>query len=255
MRTLVTLLLIIGLGTPLAGQDSRPKEAPEKPKPEVGKEEKPAVKKDGKSETDAAIATVRTFIEKNSEGEKPKITKDSPTWKTRLPKFPALKFTAGKSYHWNLKTNQGDIKIRFMPDIAPQHVANFVYLTELGFFDGLSFHRVITNFMAQGGDPLGSGRGNPGYRFPGEFPKGNDGQLKEKHDREGLLSMANAGPGTDGSQFFITFRATPHLDGKHTIFGEVVSGMDTVKKLESLGSPGGAPKEPLTLEKATISVD
>jgi peptidyl-prolyl cis-trans isomerase B (cyclophilin B) len=103
--------------------------------------------------------------------------------------------------------------------------------------------------MAQGGCPLGTGTGGPGYRFDGEF------RADVKHDRPGLLSMANAGPGTDGSQFFLTFLPTPWLDGKHTIFGEVVEGKETLKALEDAGSQNGKTKEPLAIEKATIEVE
>jgi cyclophilin family peptidyl-prolyl cis-trans isomerase len=145
-------------------------------------------------------------------------------------------------------TNKGPIVIRFMPATAPMHVTNFIYLTKLGFYDGLSFHRVITGFMAQGGDPLGNGMGGPGYAFAGEFAP------NVKHDKPGLLSMANAGPNTDGSQFFLTFVATPWLDGKHTLFGEVVEGMDVMKKLEAAGSQSGKTSEPLKIEKVTIEV-
>ena len=118
----------------------------------------------------------------------------------------------------------------------------------LGFYDGLSFHRVITNFMAQGGDPLGNGTGGPGYQFAGEFDPNT------KHDKGGKLSMAKAGPGTDGSQFFLTFVATPWLDGKHSIFGEVIEGLDALKALEAAGSPSGRTSEPLRMEKVTIEV-
>jgi cyclophilin family peptidyl-prolyl cis-trans isomerase len=129
------------------------------------------------------------------------------------------------------------------------HVSSTIYLTRLGFYDDTIFHRVIPRFMAQGGDPTGTGRGGPGYKYEGEF------DASVKHNRPGLLSMANAGPDTDGSQFFITFVATPHLNGKHTIFGRVVEGMDTVKELEKLGSRNGTPREELQLEKATIAVE
>jgi cyclophilin family peptidyl-prolyl cis-trans isomerase len=128
------------------------------------------------------------------------------------------------------------------------HVTSFMYLTRLGFYDDLAFHRVITNFMAQGGDPAGNGTGGPGYEFDGEFSAG------VRHDRPGLLSMANRGPGTDGSQFFLTFIPTPWLDGKHTIFGEVVEGMDVLQSLEAAGSPSGRTSQPLKMEKVTIEV-
>lgn len=212
-------------------------EGADKPKP--AEKKAPAI--------DGAIEQVQKYIASNTESGK--INKKVPTWKSRLPKFPTVNFTAGKKYFWNLKTNKGAIVIRLLPETAPNHSANFIYLTELGFFDSLKFHRVIPGFMAQGGCPQGSGRGNPGYRFSGEF----DSDVM--HNRPGLLSMANAGPNTDGSQFFITFKATPWLDGKHTIFGEVTDGMTTVKELEKFGSGGsGAPSEPLNIEKAWITV-
>lgn len=176
------------------------------------------------------------------------IDKSNKYWRIKLPKFPETTFEEGKTYHWELKTNKGKIVVEFMPKVAPNHVANFIYLTELGFFDGLSFHRVISGFMAQGGCPQGNGRGGPGYKFAGEYDP------NVKHDTPGLLSMANAGPGTDGSQFFLTFVETAWLDGKHTIFGKITDGMDTLKALEASGSRSGTPSEPLSIETAKITV-
>jgi peptidyl-prolyl cis-trans isomerase B (cyclophilin B) len=118
-------------------------------------------------------------------------------------------------------TDRGPIKLGLYPDKAPLTVANFVNLARRGFYDGLNFHRVIADFMVQGGCPEGSGRGGPGYRFEDETGNG------VRHER-GVLSMANAGPNTNGSQFFITHVATPWLDGKHTVFGKVVEGLDVV---------------------------
>ncbi|WP_017917056.1 peptidylprolyl isomerase [Xanthomonas sacchari] len=118
-------------------------------------------------------------------------------------------------------TARGPIKIELYPDKAPLTVANFVNLAKRGFYDGLNFHRVIADFMIQGGCPEGSGRGGPGYRFEDETNNG------VRHER-GVLSMANAGPSTNGSQFFITHTATPWLDGKHTVFGKVLEGLDVV---------------------------
>jgi cyclophilin family peptidyl-prolyl cis-trans isomerase len=177
-----------------------------------------------------------------------KLDKTSPGWKTKLPKPAVASFDPAHTYYALMHTSKGAIKIRFMPDVAPMHVTSFMYLSRLGFYDGLGFHRVIPGFMAQGGCPLGNGTGSPGYEFGGEFSP------KVKHDRPGLLSMANAGPGTDGSQFFLTFVATPWLDGKHTIFGEVVEGMDALKALEKAGTQGGRTTEPLNIEKVTIEV-
>jgi len=118
-------------------------------------------------------------------------------------------------------TDRGPIKLELYPDKAPLTVANFVNLAKRGFYDGLNFHRVIADFMVQGGCPEGSGRGGPGYRFEDETDNG------VRHER-GVLSMANAGPNTNGSQFFITHVATPWLDGKHTVFGKVVEGLEVV---------------------------
>ena len=119
-----------------------------------------------------------------------------------------------------IKTNKGDIRVRLFAEKAPLTVANFVNLAKRGFYDGLTFHRVIPDFMIQGGCPHGTGTGGPGYRFEDEFSP------SLKHDAPGKLSMANAGPGTNGSQFFITHVKTPWLDGRHTVFGEVVDAGD-----------------------------
>ena len=126
-----------------------------------------------------------------------------------------------------MKTNKGDINLNLFPDKAPLTVANFVNLAQRGFYNGLSFHRVIDNFMIQGGCPLGTGTGGPGYKFKDEFSP------ELKHSKPGILSMANAGPGTNGSQFFITHVPTSWLDGKHTVFGEVV-GPEDQKVVDSI---------------------
>ena len=191
-----------------------------------------------------ALATIRSFIARQ------KVDRAGDGWRTKLPRFPELTFGKGEEYLWRLDTNQGAITLKLFSDTAPQHVANFLYLTELGFYDGLNFHRVVPGFMAQGGCPTGKGSGDPGYKFPAEFNPG------PRHDKAGILSMANTGqPSSDGSQFFITFRATPELDGKHTVCGEVVEGMDVVKKLEAQGSPDpGKPKIPLVINSAKVIV-
>lgn len=167
-------------------------------------------------------------------------------WKAQLDKPGMMSFDSGKNYYWILTTNKGTIKIRFMPEVAPMHVTSTIFLTRKGFYDGLTFHRVIPGFMAQGGCPFGTGTGGPGYEYDGEFKPG------VSHDKPFLVSMANAGPGTDGSQFFITFVPTPSLDGKHTIFGSVVEGQDVVGKLEAAGSSSGKTKESLVIQKAVI---
>jgi cyclophilin family peptidyl-prolyl cis-trans isomerase len=129
---------------------------------------------------------------------------------------PQMVIDPGKNYKAIFKTERGDIHVDLFQDKAPNTVNNFVFLARDGFYDGTTFHRVIPNFMVQGGDPTGTGRGGPGYRFKDEASA-----LKLKHDGPGVFSMANAGPNTNGSQFFITHVATPWLDGKHAVFGKV----------------------------------
>ncbi|HCQ99455.1 MAG TPA: peptidylprolyl isomerase [Acidobacteria bacterium] len=122
-------------------------------------------------------------------------------------------------------TSKGEIRVALFSGEAPITVANFINLAKRGYYDGLKFHRVIANFMIQGGDPTGTGRGGPGYNFADEFSP------TRRHDSAGVLSMANAGPGTNGSQFFITHGPTPHLDGKHSVFGKVASGQEVVNAI------------------------
>ena len=170
-------------------------------------------------------------------------------WKLNLQKPAKMTFDTNKEYYWNLLTNKGRIKIKFMPAVAPMHVSSTIFLTNKGYYDNLKFHRVIPGFMAQGGCPVGNGEHGPGYQYEGEFDP------KVKHDRPYLLSMANAGAGTDGSQFFLTFKATPWLDCKHTIFGEIAEGKDVMAKLEAAGTaPSGKTKEDLIIQKATIEI-
>jgi peptidyl-prolyl cis-trans isomerase B (cyclophilin B) len=139
---------------------------------------------------------------------------------------PAMQVDVKRTYRATLETDRGTIELELYPAHAPKTVNNFVFLAGEGFYDGVTFHRVISNFMIQGGDPTGTGRGGPGYRFEDEFA-GNP----LRHER-GVVSMANAGPGTNGSQFFITHGPQPHLDGRHTVFGKVVSGQDVVDSIE-----------------------
>ena len=139
---------------------------------------------------------------------------------------PEMQIDPSKSYTAVIKTDQGDIKLALFADKTPKTVNNFVFLAREGFYDGINFHRVIDDFMAQGGCPLGTGTGGPGYRFEDEF------HPDLKHDKRGILSMANAGPGTNGSQFFITHVPTPHLDNRHSVFGEVVEGEDVLMQVK-----------------------
>jgi len=131
-----------------------------------------------------------------------------------------------KQYTANIETNRGVIVLKLYAAQTPRTVNNFVCLAEDGYYDGVTFHRVIPDFMVQTGDPTGTGRGGPGYTFKDEFDP------KLKHDQPGVLSMANSGPGTNGSQFFITHVPTPWLDGKHSVFGQVTEGLDVVNAIQ-----------------------
>ncbi len=138
---------------------------------------------------------------------------------------PALEIDPKKSYTAILKTDKGDITIQLFADKVPQTVNNFIFLSRQGFYDGTIFHRVISDFMAQGGDPTGTGMGGPGYKFSDEF------NPTLRHNKPGVLSMANVGPNTNGSQFFITHVATPWLDNKHSVFGQVTDGMPVLMSI------------------------
>ena len=144
---------------------------------------------------------------------------------------PTMEIDPSKSYEAVFMTDIGDFRVRLFPDQAPMTVNNFVFLAKQGYYDNTTFHRVLPGFMAQGGDPTGTGGGGPGYTFEDEF----DPDLL--FDQAGLLAMANRGPNTNGGQFFITYAPTPHLNGLHTIFGEVVVGAEVVSRLK--------PRDPL----------
>ena len=163
-------------------------------------------------------------------------------------------------------TTEGNFSVRLFDHLAPNTVANFAGLAEgtkefsdpktgekvkRPFYDGLVFHRVIAGFMIQGGDPLGTGTGGPGYKFGDEF------SVQARHSKAGMLSMANAGPNTNGSQFFITLAPTSWLDNKHTIFGEVVEGLDVIEKIGATATskPGDRPLKPMTIQSVKISRD
>ena len=157
---------------------------------------------------------------------------------------PAMVIDPKKHYTATVKTEKGDFVIELFADKAPKTVNNFVFLSREGFYNGVTFHRVIKGFMAQGGDPTGTGTGGPGYKFGDEFHPGL------RHNGPGILSMANAGPGTNGSQFFITHGPTPHLDNKHSVFGKVIQGMDVV-----LGIPERDPGRARTPGIAITSIE
>ena len=147
---------------------------------------------------------------------------------------PAMSIDPERTYRATMATSKGDISIELFADRAPVTVNNFVFLARDGFYDDVVFHRVLDGFMAQGGDPTGSGRGGPGYRWDDE-----PSALRIRHDSPGILSMANAGPNTNGSQFFITFTPTPHLDGRHAVFGRVADAeglrvLDALQRIDPM---------------------
>lgn len=154
---------------------------------------------------------------------------------------PALNIDLKKKYTATLHTDKGDIILELFADKTPVTVNNFVFLAREGFYDGTMFHRVIADFMAQGGDPTGSGRGGPGYRFSDEF------HPSLKHNKPGILSMANAGPNTNGSQFFITHVPTPWLDNKHSVFGQVVDGMKVLMSIP--------PRDPMRVDSPGVKIN
>ncbi len=172
------------------------------------------------------------------------------------------KAESGQDIYATMSTTEGDVVLRLFSKDAPKTVMNFVGLAagekefvdsktgkpaKKPFYDGVIFHRVIPDFMIQGGDPEGTGRGGPGYKFGDEFESGR------KFDKVGLLAMANAGPGTNGSQFFITTSTPNYLNNKHTIFGEVVSGYDVVVKISTVSAPGSRPSKDVVIKKLTLS--
>lgn len=177
------------------------------------------------TKADVGIKALDNFIAKKDIDTKKK------GWRQSLTQPPTLAFNKNAEYFWHVETAVGAMKVRYFADTAPKHVSSGIYLSRLGFYDGLNFHRIIPGFMAQGGCPTGTGSGNPGYFMAGEF------QGKRKHDKAGILSTANTGrPKSEGSQFFLTFGPTRQLDGKYTIWGEVVEGQATLKALAKLGS-------------------
>jgi peptidyl-prolyl cis-trans isomerase B (cyclophilin B) len=251
MKYSVRLLMCLGLITLLfACSNEEEKTVPDEPMVEEALSKETESNEAAKGASAAIGDAMSEVAGEVEEAVAAAIDKSNPNWKQNLPLPEQMAFEADKSYFWDMKTNKGDMSFRLFHDSAPMHVSSTVYLTESGFYDDVLFHRVIPGFMAQGGDPTGTGRGGPGYKYAGEF----DGTTG--HTKPGMLSMANAGPNTDGSQFFITFIATPFLDGKHTVFGEIVSGEATLAALEALGSSGaGKTQEVLKIEEAVIRVE
>ena len=178
------------------------------------------------------------------------VPSDAGKAKRQYPAAPAVDtIDPGATYTATIETSCGTVVLELFPDVAPQAVASFVFLAEEGFFDGLTFHRILPGFVIQGGDPLGDGTGGPGYQFVNETDR------QHTFDGEGVLAMANSGPDTNGSQFFVTLGPASHLDGGYTIFGEVTEGMDVVQAIAEvpLADPNaGTPEEAVYIESVTI---
>ncbi|MBL8736689.1 MAG: peptidylprolyl isomerase [Planctomycetes bacterium] len=181
---------------------------------------------------------------------KAKLSKKAADWRTRLPAPPAVTFSPGRDYRWHVETTVGTMVVTLLPDAAPKHCASVIHLARAGFYDGLWFPRVLKTFMAQGGSPDNTQSGNAGYSLDGEFATGR------QHDKPGALSAANSGPGTDGSQFFLTFVPTPHLDGLHTVHGFVTEGLEVLQAIEARGveKDGDPLPEKVTIVRTWITV-
>ena len=190
---------------------------------------------------DAALMQIDEMVQKAA------VDKSNASWRTKLPKPTVATFDAKHTYFANMQTSKGAIKIKFMPDVAPMHVTSTIYLTKLGFYDGVVFHRIIPGFVLQGGDPQGTGTGGPGYRFEDELPQPGRYEV-------GSLAMANAGPNTNGSQFFVISGPDGvRLPPLYSLFGKVVAGLDVVETINALGSGSGTPKEKVVIESVTIT--
>ena len=194
----------------------------------------------------ATTGPVPTSIPSATASPVPTTTSGGTTIK-QYPAPPPMTIEADKSYTARINTNRGTIEIELFSKEAPKTVNSFVFLAGEGFYDGVIFHRVIKDFMLQGGDPTGTGTGGPGYRFEDEIV------ASLVFDRPSLLAMANSGPGTNGSQFFITLVPTPHLNGLHTIFGQVVGGQDVVDDIGLVSTDSrDRPLEPVVIESIEI---
>lgn len=243
MRTTLAFHLVLALSAVVA----LPAQEKDKAKPDAAKAK--AAAKSGPPKDDALTAKdpVIVAIDKF---RKAKVSTKPADWRTRMPAPPEVKFDPTRQYLWHLETSVGALTVTLLPEAAPKHVTSVLYLARCGFYDGLVFPRVLKGFMAQGGSPTNDQSGDAGYKLDGEFATG------QKHDKPGALSAANSGPGTDGSQFFLTFVPTEHLDGKHTVHGFVTAGMETLKAIEARGveKDGDPLPEKVTIVRTWITV-
>jgi len=192
------------------------------------------------------ILLLAALLSASCAGEKPIPKTEKPKPKTYSAP-PPMTIDTSKQYTATIETEKGDIVLELFAKDVPVTVNNFVFLAREGFYDGTTFHRVIPGFMVQGGDPTGTGRGGPGYSFADEFTK----QTQHTHVA-GALSMANSGPNTNGCQFFITYTPQHHLDGKHTVFGQLIEGMDVLGKLTPRDPNQNPQFEGDTIKRITI---
>ena len=246
-RAIRLLPLLAALAAALPAQSSKQKKSSKPKSQEPAPVARPGPEKDdAATKKDKAIAAIDSFLAAHA----PNTKQDG--WRTQMSEPPVQAFPEDRDYYWHLATNKGEMKVRLLPQVAPMHCTSAIYLTRAGFYDGLAFHRVIKGFMAQGGCPNGTGSGNAGFTMKGETSDA------VKHDKPGLISTANEDgkEKTDGSQFFLTFAPCPHLDGKHTIFGEVVEGMEAVTAIDALGGEGESqkPTEPISIVRAWVVV-
>jgi len=199
---------------------------------------------------DPALPALREYIEEQTKAGA--IDSSREGWKSNLPRFPEVPLSEEGFYEWTLETTEGTMVFRLDHDAAPEHVRSVLYLTTLGFYEDLVFHRIIPGFVAQGACPLGRGTGGPGYNLPLEVKPGL------RHRGAGVLSMARtARPDSAGSQFFITFADAPHLDGQYSIFGRMLEGEETLAVLEEAGDPdprnrAGTPRSLISIERASV---
>lgn len=194
---------------------------------------------------DTAVAKIQEYIERNAQAKRP--DKSAPAWRTALPMRPKVAFESARAYIWILETEFGPVQVRLLAGAAPEHAANAIYLSLLGFYDGLSIHTIVPGKALESGDPADDGKGSPGYAFSPEA-------TAAKHDRRGIVSALSQGPSTDDSKFRIMFGPDPSIDPRSTVFGEVENGFDALQRIEALGTPDGRPKRHVAIRRATIAI-
>ena len=198
--------------------------------------------------SDPAIASIQGRIKAKIDAKELDTT--AKDWRRQIPFRPLATFEKKSTYLWTLKTSQGAIRVRLLTEKAPKHASSIIYLSLMGFYDGLTIHRVEPGVMAEGGDPAGDGLGTPGWADGPEYGEGKE----NAHDRRGLVASMGVGGATDDCKFRILLGPVPRLDTLSTVFGEVEAGMDVLKKIEALGTEDGHTKERIVIESAQISV-